>query len=168
MPPLITTFVEMTNYSQFRPAYLNDPDITVMEAKYSLPGFYRFLYSAVGRDYVWNERLTWTDQQLYDYLSSLDVSVWVLYYQGTPAGFIELLRKSQEPGLEIKYFGLIGAFHGRGLGKHLLSFGVQRAWDEKPERVWLHTCTDDGPYALANYQKRGFSIYKQVTEPNPT
>ncbi len=166
MPPVIITYVEMTEYNQFRPAYLADPDIIVMEAKFSLPDFYRFLYSAVGRDYVWNERLTWTDQQLYDYLASPALSLWVAYYRGTPAGFIELLRKAPEPGIQVSCFGLIPAFHGRGLGKHLLSFGVQRAWDEKPERVWLDTCTLDGPYALPNYQKRGFTIYKQVTRPS--
>jgi hypothetical protein len=29
-----------------------------------------------------------------------------------------------------------------------------------PSRVWVHTCTLDHPGALANYQARGFAIYK--------
>ncbi len=173
MSPTITTYVEMTSYAQFRPAYIEDPEVVIMEARAPLPAFYRFLYDAVGREYEWFGRLEWSDEQFRDYLASPAVSLWVAYYQGTPAGFIELLRESDdpnllresvEPGLEIKYFGLLKDFHGRGLGKHLLSFGVEKAWQEKPVRVWLHTCNHDGPYALSNYQKRGFVIYKQEKE----
>jgi hypothetical protein len=29
-------------------------------------------------------------------------------------------------------------------------------------RVWVHTCSLDGPAALANYQTRGFTLYKEV------
>ena len=28
------------------------------------------------------------------------------------------------------------------------------------DRVWVHTCTLDGPHALANYQARGLVTYK--------
>jgi GNAT superfamily N-acetyltransferase len=163
-PPIIRTYVEMQHYSEFRPAYIDDPNLFIMEAVAPLPAFYRFLYGTVGQDYQWIDRLNWSDEQLDTYLASPVVSIWVAYYQGTPAGYIELLREAEEPGTEIIYFGLIPRFHGRGLGKHLLSYGVQRAWDEKPARVWLNTCNLDGPYALPNYLKRGFKVYKQVTE----
>lgn len=163
--PVVTTYVEMTDYAHFRPAYIEDSNLTIMPVGVPLPAFYRFLYGTVGQDYQWIDRLTWTDAELLEYLSSPAVSIWVAYYQGTPAGYIELQKQAEEPGTEVAYFGLIPQFHGRGIGKHLLSFGIQKAWDEDPARVWLHTCTLDGPYALPNYQKRGFSIYKQVVEP---
>jgi ribosomal protein S18 acetylase RimI-like enzyme len=162
--PVITTHLEIPNYEAFRPFYLNDSDLTIIKMGVALPAYYRFLYGTVGRDYQWIDRLPWTDEQLQQYLSSPSVSVWVAYYKGTPAGYIELQREAEEPGTEIVYFGLIPAFHGRGLGKHLLSFGVQKAWNENPERIWLHTCTLDGPHALSNYLKRGFQIYKTVSE----
>jgi ribosomal protein S18 acetylase RimI-like enzyme len=68
--------------------------------------------------------------------------------------------------VEIAYFGLLPAFRGRGIGGHLLSYGTARAWDlagrwaGRPEtrRVWVHTCSLDGPYALGNYQRRGFRV----------
>ena len=60
-----------------------------------------------------------------------------------------------------------GIIWGAGLGKHLLSYGVARAWEMDAKRVWLHTCNLDGPHALANYQKRGFRIFKVVEEPMP-
>jgi GNAT superfamily N-acetyltransferase len=154
LAPVVTTYLEMTSYEQFRPAYIEDPQLLIMPVGVPLPAFYRFLYGAVGKDYQWIDRNSWSDEYLYEYLA---------YYKGTPAGYIELQRQAEELGTEVAYFGLIPAFHGKGLGKHLLSFGVQRAWDEQPKRVWLHTCTLDGPYALRNYQQRGFTIYKQET-----
>ena len=30
-------------------------------------------------------------------------------------------------------------------------------------RVWVHTCSLDGPTALANYQARGFRLYDTKT-----
>ena len=44
--------------------------------------------------------------------------------------------------------------------------------DRHPElepvtRVWLHTNTLDGPYALANYEARGLRRYKSVDEERP-
>ncbi len=83
--------------------------------------------------------------------------------EGAPAGYVELDRASAEPGTEVAYFGIIPAFHGRGFGRHLLSVGVQRAFDDGAERVWVHTCTLDGPYALANYRARGFVEYRTTT-----
>jgi ribosomal protein S18 acetylase RimI-like enzyme len=142
---------------------VDDPNLTIMQARVALPAFYRFLYDAVGRDYQWTDRLGWSDERLQSHLESPSLELWVAYYQGTPAGYVELEREAPEPGTEVAYFGLIPRFHGCGLGKHLLSFGVQRAWEAFPRRVWVHTCTLDGPYALANYQRRGFKIYKQET-----
>ena len=66
------------------------------------------------------------------------------------------------------YFGLRAEYFGRGLGKYLLSRGVQRAWDDGARRVWVNTCNLDGPYAMANYLKRGFQIYMIEEEPMPS
>ena len=162
--PVITTYIEMPTYAHFKPTYIEDPNLTIMQMGEPLNEFYRFLYSTVGRDYQWIDRLSWSDAHLHTYLSLPSVAVWVAYYKGTPAGYIELGGEADEPGTEISCFGLIKQFHGRGIGKHLLSFGVQKAWATQPQRVWLHTCTLDGPYALENYNKRGFSIYKQTTK----
>jgi len=38
---------------------------------------------------------------------------------------------------------------------------VRRAWQlPGTRRVWVHTCTQDHPHALANYRKRGFRVFK--------
>ncbi len=160
-----TTYLHLPSRAHFRPAPLDDPDLLVLEAREPSPPFYRFLYGAVGRDYRWTDRLAWSDERLREYLARPAVTLLPLYLRGVPAGYVELHAASDpdEPGTEIAYFGLIPAFQGRGLGKHLLSVGVARAFDDGAARVWLHTCTLDGPHALANYRARGFLPYKTTT-----
>ena len=154
-----TTYLHIPSRAAFRPAFVQDSDTQLMQAHNASAPFYRFLYGSVGRDYHWTDRFAWTDEQLEAHLARPTTTLLVLYVRGVPAGYVELDTASSEPGTEVAYFGLIGAFHGRGLGKHLLSAGLQRAFDDGAQRVWVHTCTLDGRHALANYQARGFMPY---------
>lgn len=82
------------------------------------------------------------------------------YLSGTPAGYVEL--EAQPIGnVEIAYFGLLQQFIEQSIGGHLLSVGVEKAWAMGGKRVWVHTCSLDSGHALANYQARGFQLYKQ-------
>jgi GNAT superfamily N-acetyltransferase len=119
--------------------------------------FYRYLYAEVGRGYHWVDRLAWTDEMIAAHLSIPGLTLWVLRVQGAPAGYFEL-RPWDDGSIEIAYFGLLPEFVGKGLGKMLLSFATERAWDTHPTRVWVHTCTFDHPAALPNYLARGFVI----------
>ncbi|PMB50103.1 hypothetical protein CEN39_19475 [Fischerella thermalis CCMEE 5201] len=96
-------------------------------------------------------------------MSRPELETWVAYVSGTPAGYIEL-EVQADNNVEIAYFGILRQFIGQRLGGHLLSFGVERAWAIGAKRVWVHTCSLDGPHALANYQARGFKIYKQAEQ----
>jgi GNAT superfamily N-acetyltransferase len=71
--------------------------------------------------------------------------------------------------VEIAYFGLLPEFIGRGLGGAMLTSAIENAWawSPTPSRIWVHTCNRDHPGALANYQARGFKIYKTVTADSP-
>lgn len=160
-----TTYLHLPTRNHFRPTFHPTPDLLLLEACEPLPAFARFLYATVGQDYAWIDRLPWSDDTWQTYLTQPGITQLVFYLRGTPAGYIELNAASadESPGTEIVYFGIIPAFQGRGLGKHLLSAGVQRAFDDGAARVWLHTCTLDGPYALANYQARGFIPYRTTT-----
>lgn len=121
------------------------------------PAFWRFLYTEVGRQYHWVDRLPWTDRQIRDYLSDPALSLYVMWVGGAPAGYFELRR---EPGgsCEIVYFGLLDQFTGRGFGGYMLTEAVRMAWTAGASRVWLHTNTLDHPAALPNYLKRGFHV----------
>lgn len=156
-----TTYLEILNPDHARLAFLPDSaDRLIMRSWQPTPDFYRFLYRSVGQDYYWLDRLRWSDQKLQEHFANPARSLYVLYQRGTPAGYVELDQQSPEPGTEVAYFGLIPAFHGQGLGKHLLSFGIQQAFADGASRVWVHTCSLDGPHALANYQARGFVPYR--------
>ena len=149
------TYLEMTSPSQLTADKATGSDVRVERARDCPASFFRFLYAEVGRSYHWTDRLPWTDVEARARLADADVSVHVLYVQGSPAGYFELERHD-DGSFEIAYFGLLPEFLGRGLGKHLLSVAVETAWAEGANRVWLHTCTLDDPAAMPNYVARGF------------
>ena len=162
-----TTSLHIPAREQFRPVFSDDPDLLVLEIREPSVPYYRFLYNAVGRDYVWIDRILWTDAEFQAYLARPTTTVLVLYWRGIPVGYVDMTTVADEPGTEIVYFGLVRAVHGRGFGKHLLSVGVRRAFDDGAERVWLHTCTLDSPHAIANYVARGFVPYRTTTQDEP-
>lgn len=170
---LVTTYLQMTDWSQFRPAYLNYLDgMKLMCMGTPDVAFYRFLYSSVGEEWRWRERLSHSDEEIKALLLEPGTSVHVLYVNGVPAGYIELAERKEGPtgrffSTEIVYFGLRSTYMGRGLGKHLLSHGIAYAWNRGTQRLWVHTCNLDGPHALNNYIKRGFKIYRVDKEPMP-
>jgi GNAT superfamily N-acetyltransferase len=158
---VLTYHLEMVDRSDLRPAKVALADVVLMQAEIPCPELNRFLYTAVGGPWFWVNRLGWTYDQWLAYLDRPELETWVGYVSGTPAGYFEL--EAQEGGsVEIAYFGLLTAFTGRGLGGHLLTAAIQRAWDMGASRVWVHTCTLDHPRALRNYQARGFRVFKEV------
>ena len=156
------TYLQMTSRDQLRPFHVDDDSVRIDRLQQVPASFFRYLYAEVGRLYHWVDRLGWTDEEIRIYLSNPNISLWVMYVEGSPAGYFEL-SKSEDGSTEIAYFGLLQEFLGRGLGKHLLSETIERAWEGGAERVWLHTCTLDDPAAMPNYLKRGLTPFKQET-----
>lgn len=162
---LITTYLEMIDAADFRPEFTGHPHLQIIRLERPDVAFYRFLYGEVGRIWHWRDRLIMSEEDLRQAISLPEVTIHVLYLQGAPAGYVEL--RQQVDSTEIAYFGLRPEYMGMGLGKHLLSYGIQQAWDGGASRLWVHTCNLDGPYALDNYIKRGFRIYKTEEQPMP-
>jgi GNAT superfamily N-acetyltransferase len=171
-----TYYLAQTSPADLAPAEgpLAGQDVRIARSEVPSPEFSRFLYTAVGGDVLWTDRLSWSYARWAEYLGRPGVETWVAYERGTPAGFIEL-DAQPEGVVEIAYFGLIPAFRGRRIGGGLLTHGTARAWDlaerwpERPEtrRVWVHTCSDDGPHAMANYERRGFRLYDTTVTEEP-
>jgi len=158
----VRTYLEMIDPSALDGAPAPGPDAVVERVDNAPPTLWRFLYTEVGREYHWVDRLGWTDDDIAAYLSDPALELWVLRAGGETAGYFEL-RRHPDGAVEIAYFGLLPAFVGRGLGKFLLTCAVERAWARGAARVWLHTSSLDHPSALSNYLSRGFSIWKQET-----
>jgi GNAT superfamily N-acetyltransferase len=134
--------------------------LLVLHAKKPSVAYYRFLYNTVGGPYHWLSRARLTDAELAAVLADPRNEVNVLHADGVPAGFAELVRRS-EGDIELVQFGLMPEFIGQGLGRWFLRWTVEKAWSYRPRRLWLHTCTLDHPAALPNYQKAGFALFKE-------
>ncbi|PKV88606.1 GNAT family N-acetyltransferase [Streptomyces sp. TLI_146] len=169
--PVTTWSLEQTSPADLRPAAEPAGDIRIVRAEVPSPEFSRFLYTAVGGDIHWLDRLPWPYAKWREFLARPGVETWVAYENGTPAGYVEL-EAQDEGAVEIVYFGLIPAFRGRRIGGHLLSYGIARAWDladrwpdrAATKRVWVHTCSLDGEHAMDNYLRRGFRLFDTKVE----
>lgn len=170
-----TWYLEQTAADQLRPARVPEAaaGVTVVRAEVPSPEFGRYLYTAVGADVSWTDRLGWDRARWLAWVDRPELETWVAYEHGTPAGFVDL--QTVDGVVEITSFGLLPAFRGRRIGGHLLSVATARAWDlgaRRPglpptRRVWLHTCSKDGPHALDNYRRRGFSVYETRVTAEP-
>ena len=136
------------------------PSIRVEQVHDCPASFWRFLYTEVGREYHWVDRLPWTDDEIRAYLDDPAVSLWLMTVGGAPPA-TSSCGATTTAAIEIVYFGLLPEFTGRGLGGHLLTAAVERAWAHGADRVWLHTCTLDHPAALPNYLRRGFTVVQE-------
>lgn len=156
------THVELPGREALRPAPRPDPQARVERVHGCPASFFRYLYAEIGRGYHWLERIRWTDERIRERLSDPAVSLFLLSVAGAPAGYFEL-ESHHDGSVEVVYFGLLSEFHGRGLGKYLLTEAAEAAFALSASRVWLHTCTLDHPGALPNYLGRGFRPFKTET-----
>ncbi|MFB9662836.1 GNAT family N-acetyltransferase [Glycomyces mayteni] len=164
---LTTWYFEMRDRADLHAAKAPAEAVSVVRAEIPSVEYSAFLYTAVGADWNWTDRRVWSGDEWRAYLERPGVETWVGYVRGTPIGFAEL-DGSNAGEVELAYFGLLPGFIGQGFGGHLLSEGIARAWTlherwpslAAPARVWGHTCTDDSPVALRNYESRGFRVYR--------
>lgn len=157
-----TTHLELLASDSLRAAVAIPADVLLARASIPSPELSRFLYTAVGGDWHWADRLPWTWARWMEWVGRAEVETWVAHQRGTPVGYFEL-EAQPEGSVEIVYLGLLPGFAGKGLGGYLLTQAVHRAWRMRPgvRRVWAHTCTLDHPGALANYLARGFTVFKE-------
>ena len=163
----LVTYLEMRAPPDRPPAAPPADPVEVRQAVAPTVSFYRYLYDAIGRDWTWLERKRLSDLALAEIIRDPRVEVHVLWVDGVPAGYVELDGRAP-PDLEIAYFGLVPEFVGRGLGRYLLDWAVDRAWRRGPRRLWVHTCDLDHPRALPVYEKAGFRVYQRRRETVPS
>jgi GNAT superfamily N-acetyltransferase len=155
---VVITWLEVTAAEQLRPAGPPRAD-GVAIARVDPPdgAVNRWFYERVGADHRWTDLLGRDDAAWQRHAER--VETWVATVRGERAGYAELLA-SDGDDVELAYFGLLPAFQGLGLGGHLLTLALGRGL-ELGSRVRVHTCTLDGPHALANYEARGLRAYRR-------
>jgi GNAT superfamily N-acetyltransferase len=158
-----TWYLEMISPGDLRPKRSDRPGLAIVGVDVPTPELNRFFYTAIGGRWYWIDRLPWTYAQWLRYLERPELQTWIFFVAGLPAGYFEL--EWQAGGdVEVAYFGLLPRYIGQGLGGHLLTAAVERAWQWGARRVWVHTCSLDHPAALAHYQARGFRQYREESK----
>jgi GNAT superfamily N-acetyltransferase len=156
--PITVTYLELDDPAGIRPAA--PPRVAAEIERVDPPDgeLNRWFYTAVGAAYAWTDRLG--DDAAAWQAHAERVETWIATVGAERAGYAELLPEGRD--VQIAYFGLRAPYQGLGLGGHLLTVALRRGF-ELGQRVWLHTCTLDGPYALANYRARGLVPYRTET-----
>ena len=157
---VLITYLEQTE----RPAPPRAPHprgkLAILRAEDAPVHFYRYVHEKVGDPYKWVSRKIMDDKAVGKIIHDPNVYVYILYVDGVPAGLAEIDARDRKIA-EIKFFGLIPDYIGRGLARYFLAHAIDLAWSLRPERVRLETCTLDHPAALPLYQKLGFTVFDQ-------
>jgi GNAT superfamily N-acetyltransferase len=151
------TYLELTDPTHLRPATPPRTERSIEITKKDPPDgpTSRWFYEHVGVHHHWTDNLGRTPAEWQEWAEQ--VETWVATIDQQNAGYYEL--RQDGTGVEVAYFGLLPHAQGIGLGGHLLTHALTRAFALAP-RAWLHTCTLDSPRALPNYQARGLRPFR--------
>lgn len=155
------TFLQMFARPDRRLPAPSEKRLMLMRAEKPPVHFYRYLYEAVGRPWVWVNRRRMSDEELGFAIRQEGIEIYVLYADGAPAGYAELDARNPQ-NIELAYFGLTPEHTGAGLGAFFLGEAIAIAWDKAPKRLHVQTCTLDHPRALPLYQRMGFEPFSQT------
>jgi hypothetical protein len=125
-------------------------------------GDYLELYSSVGKEYNWLDRLVLPKDELSNIINSAKTHVYLLKEKGQLAGWAEFVLEREYA--ELLYFGLLPGFIGKGNGKAFLALSIEKAWELNPSWIQLNTCSLDHSNALNVYKSMGFAEYKRESE----
>jgi GNAT superfamily N-acetyltransferase len=159
----IVTSLEMTSRPPLRAMPASELRLERWTAP--TPDKYLALYRRVGERWLWFSRLELDNATLSAIIHDPQVRIWaVLDRRGIEIGILELdFREGGQ--CEIAFFGLVPELSGKGYGRWLMALALQAGWAEPGvTRMWVHTCTLDGPGALNFYVKSGFTPYQRQIE----
>ncbi|MDH4076792.1 MAG: GNAT family N-acetyltransferase [Acidimicrobiia bacterium] len=140
-----------------------DPRLRLVVHVEPSPEVSRDFYRQVGAGWYWVDRSDRTDDQWRAWVDRPEHRLVTCWQGGDePVGYYEL---EQQAGgvVELVYFGLLPAHHGRGIGRWLLARAMADAWALLgTTRLCLHTCSLDGPNARANYYTSHTGLTRRV------
>mgnify|MGYP001224620529 CR=1 FL=1 len=160
--PVELRFLQIGSRAQIRPKRTKNSKTRISKMQNPNPKFTQWLYQHIGRDWWWVGRYYWSMDQWKNRFRNPSVSLWLMETSSKlemhPAGYYEL-EKHEASDIEISSFGLLPHSIGKGLGGHMLTDGLERAFDMGAKRVWVETSSLDHRYALENYKARGMEVY---------
>ena len=161
-------YLSLSDPAQFRPGTdrtgsTDSTNATLRALPHTAIAEWRSLYERVGAQWSWHDRNAWSDERLANYLALPDVTAYAVETPSISDGGMLELCTHTDGSVEIVYLGLVPELFGRGLGAWLLGEAVRLGWQRGAHRIWLHTCTLDGPNALPNYLARGFTVDRTET-----
>ena len=120
-------------------------------------------FAGVGLPFKWYSRLKWDIKKWQNYFLENTVKTYIGFDGNKLIGYYEL-EKQENKIVEIKFFGLLPNYIGKGLGSMFLSHAINNSWQLNAKKVCLHTCSIDHQSAYKNYVARGFELIKQVED----
>ena len=156
-------FLEINSLKELNTSFISSKEYFIQIVSPSNFQLNKFFYKIVGKKHHWIDRLAWNDNQWISYVTKDSVKTYILTKNNDLAGYFELILHKNINEVEIAYLGLIEEYQNQKLGSHLLSSAIKNSFIEKPERVWVHTCSLDHKNALQNYLSRGMKIFKKET-----
>ena len=149
------TSLEMTSPSDLVPVSTTPESTTWRRIDADKASVSSDFYRRVGGPWHWVDRRDWSPSQWRQWTDRPDHHLMVCTHAGADAGYAEL-DQQQDGRVEIAYFGLLPEAIGHGIGRWWLAEVISEAWSlPGTRRVWVHTCTLDGPAAMATYTGRG-------------
>ena len=121
----------------------------------------KFFYKNIGKKHKWTDRLIWSEEKWINYVSDDRVQSYVLKCRGDLVAFFELIFHTDINEVELAYIGILEEYQNKKLGSYLLSQAIIKSFNQKINRVWLHTCSLDHKNAIYNYLARGMKIFKK-------
>ena len=121
----------------------------------------KFFYKQIGKDHFWRDRLVWTDKQWLKYSINPFLDTWILKDKKNDLiGFYEI-EKHLNKEFELINMGILSEYRSKGYGSLLLTHVLKHSYDNKAKKVWVHTCSLDHKFVLANYLSKGFKVFKK-------
>ena len=158
----LVTYLEMTEPPPRRPVP-DAPSLGLRRVTAPELGWYRRLFRRIGTEWLWFGRLVMPDDEVRAILGHPLVEIYALNRDGEDEGLLELDRR-EPPDIELAYFGVTPELQGLGAGRWLMEQALRIAWEHRPRRFWVHTCTLDHPGALPFYVRSGFRPYRRAVE----
>ena len=158
----VITYLETDAVPRLLPPMPVGARLALMKADEIPLHYYRYLYDAVGVNWLWFERLLLDDEALSQKVHRPGVEIFVLYANGSPAGYYEL-DFGDGQSTNLVYFGLMPEWTGRKIGPWLLGGAVAEGLSRGAKLMTVNTCTLDHGAALPLYQRIGFRPVAQET-----